>query len=169
MMRAISLTQPWCGLMAAGIKRIENRNTPIVAAKDFGTSFGLHATREIDLSVFARIRDIAPELFTAEGMALDHWYEKTITKSAIIAVCSIVDCIRASGFNDLTERYTYSKDDLKRVTEDQHRWMFGRYCYVFAPDPIVLPVAVSCRGFQSFWKMTDDTERLVRTQLAEAA
>jgi hypothetical protein len=48
MMRALTLTQPWAGLVASGIKLIENRPRQMIKASNWGEPFALHAGREID-------------------------------------------------------------------------------------------------------------------------
>jgi hypothetical protein len=42
-MRALTLTQPWAGLVASGIKRIENRSRHMIKREDFGKPFAIHA------------------------------------------------------------------------------------------------------------------------------
>lgn len=61
-MRALTLTQPWAGLVASGIKLVENRPRKIIAQDDFGKRFAIHASREIDESVYARIYEIAEKV-----------------------------------------------------------------------------------------------------------
>lgn len=62
MMRALTLTNPWAGLVASGIKLVENRQRPMIAKAHFGSPFAIHASREIDESVYHRIAELAPEL-----------------------------------------------------------------------------------------------------------
>ena len=52
--RALTLTQPWGGLIVSGVKRIENRPWK-PAAHMLGRRFAIHASREIDLGG-ARVR-----------------------------------------------------------------------------------------------------------------
>lgn len=46
-MRALTLTltQPWAGLVASGIKLVENRTRSMIRREDFGRPFALHASR----------------------------------------------------------------------------------------------------------------------------
>lgn len=171
MMRAISLTQPWCGLMAAGIKLIENRSQPIIAERDFGEPFGLHATRAIDNRVYQRIYEIAPETWPPAPAILSEqrWHQLSQITSAILATAVIDRVVKAVDYDDISDRYIYDVRDLEGIGPEQRRFMFGRFCYVFRPSPVVLPAPVHCRGFQSFWKMDGETERAVRSQLAEMA
>lgn len=180
MMRAMSLTQPWCGLMAAGIKLIENRNQPLVAAKNFGEPFGLHAARPPAQDEFNRVINraiqINPNLAPRGPYSLadSKWFKLAHHFSGIIATAVIERVIKAIDFDDKQQMYLYDPRDCEGLEThgaygDQCRWMFGRFCYVFKPYPIVLPTPVKTRGWQGFWTMPDDAEAQVRAQLAEAA
>lgn len=54
-MRCISLIQQWAGLMAAGIKRVENRTRPMIRRSSIGSQFSLQASRKLDESVYPLI------------------------------------------------------------------------------------------------------------------
>lgn len=165
-MRAISLTQPWCGLVAAGIKRIENRSTPIIAPRNFHEPVGLHATREIDETVYKRLEEIAPEL-VPYGQTKAAWAALSRITSAVIGIATPVRVIKATGWDEKAERFTYSREDLDFIG-DQARWLFGRYGYVFENcAPIKSPVPT--RGWQGLWSMPRDVEAKVREQLKVAA
>lgn len=181
-MRAASVTQPWGGLIAAGLKPIENRGRPMIKREDFGKPFALHATREIDEAVYPRICEIAPSLFgrasTDEDLARDRvrlgpdtsslWYRLSRITSAVIAIASVDRVITAVGRDTISGRYIYDPEDLKGLDETARRWLSGRVGYVLR-DVIALPTPVACRGWQGFWTLPDDVERAVRAQLSEAA
>lgn len=157
MMRALTLTQPWCGLVASGIKRIENRPRSMIKPEDFGEPFALHASREIDESVYDRIRQIAPALF--DGSAFDDageydgapWYRLTRITSAVIAVATIDNVVDPSGRLD-------GVHEISQLHPDQRRWFFGPIGYVLR-DVRALATPVPCRGWQGFWHLTSKGER----------
>lgn len=175
MMRAASLTQPWNGLVAAAIKGIENRSRPLISPKNFGQPIAVHATREIDESVYSRIAEIAPDVLSIkrDGGGTEirvipcfrDWYRLSRITSAITAVATPVKVIKATGFNPATDAFTYDPKDLEGLG-DQRRWLFGRYGYVFV-DVVALPTPVPCRGYQGFWTLPADVETAVRLQLID--
>jgi hypothetical protein len=159
-MRALTLTQPWAGLVAAGLKPIENRPRRMIKREDFGQRFGLHASREIDERVYDRIREIAPELFEPDAYA--RWYHLTRITSAILSTAIIEREIFAgasvlSGINAPAS-----------LTDEEIRWFFGEVGYVVRGSR-VLTAAVPCRGWQGFWTLPTDVEAQVRAQLEVAA
>ena len=171
-MRALSLTQPWCGLMAVGIKGIENRSQSMISARDFGKPIGQHATREIDKAVFARIGEIAPELWLEPPFRVENndyaprceWARLSLITSAIIAVATPVRVIKAIGRDNISGLYIYDPEDLAEIG-DQRRWLFGKFGYVFK-DARVLTTPVPCRGFQGCWTMPTEIAALVNKSLA---
>lgn len=167
MFRSLTLTQPWCGLVASGIKRIENRPRRMIKRTDFGVPFAIHASRVIDEPVYDRIEEIAPELAllpsfmmngtSTAGIVAPEWYRLSRIKSAIIAVATIV--------RDVTV------DEVATgaiTSHDQRRWFFGPVGYVLS-DIVALPRPVPARGYQGFWTLDPATERLVREQMKAAA
>lgn len=159
-MRALTLTQPWCGLVASGIKLIENRPRPMIEREDFGRPFALHASREIDEAVYDRIAEIAPELVENEAKAtLAHlpshpWLRLSRITSAVIAVATIV-------------RAVDDYDMLSEILGSQHRWYFGPIGYLLR-DVRALVTPVPCRGWQGFWTLPPNIERAVDEQLGAA-
>lgn len=185
-MRALTLTQPWAGLVASGIKLVENREQPVMRRDHFGVPFAIHASRVIDYGVYDRIEEIAPDLnwcrprhgscdlvrehsgghwtVGCHGGALPphaplSWAALSRITGAIIAVTAVTKCIRSAG---VSARYpgtahVYREDDLKELGADQKRWLFGRYGYVVA-TPWVLPQPVPCRGFLGLWTVPEGIE-----------
>lgn len=153
-MRALTLTQPWAGLVASGIKLIENRPRSIVKRDDFGQQFAIHASREIDESVYRRIFEIAPELpgrTPAESGC--RWHVLSRITSAVIGVATVVRSVTPS------EVETGAIPDA-----DQRRWFFGPVGYVLR-DVRALATPVPCRGALGFWTLPADVERMVAEQL----
>ncbi len=142
-MWARTLTQPWAGLVASGIKLVENRPRRIINPRGWGTPFAIHASREFDDLAALKIGEIAPEL---QPSVIWEW------PSAIIGVATVV---------------TYVTDarqlDEYKLTE-QRRWFFGPIGYVLR-DVRALARPVPCRGFQGFWTLPADVEAKVTEQL----
>lgn len=171
-MRALTLTQPWCGLMAAGVKPIENRGRKIIAPARAGERFALHASREIDDDVYDRIAEIAPELTDSGIIWRDHakhgsprWMKLAEITSAVIGVTRLVTCIERTHEDDGGWRFVDGWPRAPRLLEyGELRWFFGEYGYV-CTDMVPLATPVPCRGWQGFWTLPDDVEAAVRRQL----
>ena len=169
-MRAITLTQPWCGLMAAGIKRIENRSRPLIKRDEIGIDIAFHASREIDERVYARIRAIDPSLAidredgTFSWRSHD-WVGISRLTSAVTHVAKLVDILVAPVDDDLSRRRVFDEAVARgTVDADQWRWWFGHYGYVFR-DERILREPTSCRGWQGCWTLHGDIERQVTERL----
>jgi hypothetical protein len=157
MMRALTLTQPWAGLVASGIKLIENRSwKPWISV--INQCFAIHASREIDEDVYASIDEISPGLCRGHVIGGDKsigdWWHLSRHTSAVIGVARL-----ASFTTDL---------DGIRANEkwlpDQERWFFGPVGFMLA-DVRALTEPVPCRGAQGFWNLPEDVEQKVRAQL----
>ncbi len=159
-MRALTLTQPWSGLVASGIKRIENRSRLMIRREDFGIPFAIHASRVIDLDVYGRIEAIAPELAGAH----QPWRALSLYTSAVIGVATIDRVLRA---RDGHQGVLLAIDATAREVDlgDQARWFFGPVGYVLR-DIRALTKPVACRGWQGFWTLPNDVEGAVVEQLA---
>jgi hypothetical protein len=167
--RGLTLTQPWCGLMAAGIKLVENRPRRMIKPSYIGKRLALHASREIDLDVYDRIREIAPELygdfeeFTDEELAngdevkRQPWYRLSRITSSIIAVATLDSVV----FDDTG----LLRADIDRQLGDQRRWFFGPVGYVLR-DVVALPRPVPCKGMLGLWTLPALVELDVIGQLA---
>lgn len=156
-MRALTLTQPWAGLVAAGIKLVENRPRQMIKREDFGKPFAIHASREIDQGVYARIAEI-DESICKDPSA---WYALSRITSAVIAVATI-DRVVSTG------AASHDFDDENslaiRALGEQRRWFFGPIGYVLR-DVRALATPVPCRGWQGFWTLEAETERRVMEQI----
>lgn len=161
-MRALTLTQPWAGLVASGIKLVENRPRSMIKREDFGKPFAIHASREIDEAVYDRIAEIAPDILKIERLGdatirtvpcFRDWYRFSRDTSAVIGVATISDIV----FDTMVDV------ELDRDLGDQRRWFFGPIGYVLR-DVRALETPVPCRGFQGFWTLPDEVERRVMEQ-----
>lgn len=178
MMRALTLTQPWAGLVASGIKLIENRPRRMIKAADFGKPFAIHASKTVDDSVYARICEIAPWLALGESNPQNKiWYPLSRLTSAVIAVATIErEVFSAYDINkkifavDASWRNRHRPPQPAGPTDlgDQARWFFGSIGYVLR-DVVALREPVPCRGWQGFWTLEADVEAKVREQLERSA
>lgn len=164
-MRALTLTQPWCGLVASGIKLIENRPRPMIKRADFGKPFALHASRQIDGDVLHEtLPRLAPDLFSDEEVSygLD-WRRLSTITSAVIAVATLVDVLHIGGF---TEEAIATEVQRAGLGEDQVRWAFGPIAYVLR-DVRALGEPVPCKGALGFWQLPAEVEERVGVQLPD--
>lgn len=151
-MRCLTLIQPWAGLVAAGIKGVENRPRHIIRREDFGRPFALHAGRAIAADVYDRIYRAAPELrsVTTSDPGRSRWYPLSRITSAIIAVATIVDVIEVDGLYEDAIATALEKHGVD--PDQQLRFTFGPIVYVLR-DVIVLPEPVPHRGLQGFVRL----------------
>lgn len=165
-MRALTLTQPWAGLVASGIKLIENRPRHMIKSADFGKRFAIHASREIKQDVYLSIAACDPSLKLApDGADQDpRWYPLSRITSAVIATAVLRDALFIGGNHAATTRIMLAKLGLA----DQERWTFGPTCYVLS-DVRSLDIPVPCRGHQGFWTLNPAAAAAVSQQLHEAA
>lgn len=155
-MRCMSLSQPWAGLVASGVKLVENRPRKIVKIDDFGTPFAIHASREIVEDTYRRIAEVAPELPVGSG----EWHRLSRITSAVIGVATIDRELHGWRGADILAY----ESELRAKLGDQFRWFFGPVGYVLR-DVVALPTPVKCKGALGFWTLPDDIERQVRAQL----
>jgi hypothetical protein len=157
-MRALTLTQPWAGLVASGIKGPENRSRNIIKPEHFGQRFAIHASRVVDLDVYNRIREIAPELRHGEDQ---DWYRMSTVKSAVIGTAVVRDSIyigqgiKTHHWDFL--RHWYGSDRW----QDQLRWAFGPFVYL-TTDHRFLRAPVPCAGKLGFWTLPPTVEEMVK-------
>jgi hypothetical protein len=159
-MRALTLTQPWAGLVASGVKLVENR--PRAAPHTmFGQRFAIHASREIERRAWSGVIEIEPRV------ALDHpgpmafagrVHQLASITSAVIAVATLDGMV----FDKTGMLY----NDIGRELGEQFKWWIpSQFGYVLR-DVIALPRPVSCKGMLGFWTLAPETERAVVEQLA---
>lgn len=165
-MRALTLTQPWAGLVASGLKLVENRPRKIAPRDLFGQRFAIHASREIDASVYRRIAEIAPDVLRFEERGgsvvpvvpcLRDWYRLSRDTSAVIAVATL----NAEVFDETG----LIAGDIARELGDQWRWFFGPVGYLLR-DVRSLGAPVPCKGALGFWTLPADVARAVEAQSA---
>lgn len=161
--RALSLTQPWCGLVASGIKTVENRTRPTVAAKHIGARFALHATRETDERVLDKLVVEARDLFV-DASSNERWWRLSKIHGAVIGMATLRAIL---DIREMSEISILALLHLHGVAH-QFRFTFGPHVYVLG-DVEPLPDAVPCGGALGFWTLDADVEALVRAQFEAAA
>jgi activating signal cointegrator 1 len=171
-MRALTLTQPWAGLVASGIKLVENRPRRMIKREDFGKPFAIHASREIDDAGYETIARIAPDVLvrmrTPNGGIIDtvpcfrDWYRLSRDTSAVIAVAVIDRVVEATSDYDRVD--DNEVDRIRADIGDQARWFFGPVGYVLR-DVRALAKPVPCRGWQGFWTLDPWLASCVMEQL----
>lgn len=156
-MRALTLTQPWAGLVAAGIKLVENRTHHLIKRDSVGVRFAIHASREIDEAVYDRIEQIAPEIFDEYGDFYGApWWILTRHTSAVIAVATLADIV--------FDKSGMLAHEIAKQLGEQRRWYTGQIGYVLR-DVQALATPIECRGMLGFWTLPEDVERRVMEQL----
>jgi hypothetical protein len=158
-MRALTLTQPYAGLVASGIKHVENRPKRMIREQDFGVPFAIHASREIREDYLYKVTLDAPDLFDPDGSYKNsRWYAATQIVSAIVGIAT-VDCVleARSAKPEVIDRIRST------VAPEQRRWCFGPIIYVLR-DIQLLEVPIPCRGYQSFWVLPSNIEEALVKQ-----
>jgi hypothetical protein len=154
-MRCLSVRQPWAGLIALGLKPIENRSRHIVSpGKIFDERIAIHASKATDLDGAASIREIAPEI------DLDK-----------LTACSVLgSVIGAVNVEDvLEESWSCRHHRFPPILDTIHeRWYFDAIGYVFR-DALALSKPMRCKGALGFWRLPADVERAVVEQLGRTA
>jgi hypothetical protein len=173
-MRALTLTQHWAGLVASGIKLVENRPRRIAPRDLFGKQFAIHAGRQQgDLATWRRVVELAPETALdfpgpmAPGARVRKLMDVT---SAVIAVATLQHELHG-GWDEaaIAEHRESLRVQLKELTGDvdQVRWFFGPIGYILR-DVHALAKPVPCKGALGFWTLPADVERAVRAQIEAA-
>jgi hypothetical protein len=143
-MYALSLTQPWAGLVISGVKSVENRKAA-PPAKLIGQRFAIHATREFSQTTLDEIHRLAPDLVQPDLFAPPPaWRQYASPLSSIIGTAVLVGFVRGP-----LETY--------KIADDQKRWYQGGIAYLLA-EQRPLTEAIPHRGFQGFWPITSDVE-----------
>lgn len=174
-MRALTLTQPWTGLVAANVKQVENRDRRVINPRYIGQPFAIHASREVDESVYQKIdTDRAERRRTGvlwDPIDVVAWYSLSRITSAIIAVATVAELFDVAGRGTETIDLMFQRrvpwmDAGPR--ELQLRFVFGPFVYVLR-DIRALTEPVSCPGHQWFWELSPELEAQVLSRLPGAA
>lgn len=140
---ALTLWQPWAGIVAAGIKRVENRDWAPPRWL-VGQQFAIHAGKRWDdegATFCAKVMDWGPN---------PAWPPLAQVRGAVIAVATLAGC----AFHDY---------GLLAGFEDQAPWFFGPYGWLLRDVVAIEPVP--CRGFQKLWALPAAVEAEVRRRV----
>lgn len=144
-MKALTLIQPWGGLIATGVKLVENRTWPPPTSM-IGQRFAIHAGAKLDRETIEDLLD--------DGL-VDH--DSWRTKSAILAVATLTGYVVDGAVNP--------KYSIDRLAPEQRRWFNGPIGFVLA-DVRRLERPVACKGALQFWTLATEIEAAVLEQLA---
>jgi hypothetical protein len=161
-MRALTLTQPWAGLVAAGIKLIENRSRAMIKLTDFGAQFAIHASRQIDGSIYDQIARIDPRHDVHQIAADTPWLRLSHVTSAVIGVATVESVVHR--VERVGEPYVAVAGGGVVDLGEQRKWFFGPFGYVLR-DVRALAEPVPCRGWYGFWRLPADVEADVLRQV----
>jgi len=153
-MKCLSLTQPYASLVAIGAKRIETRSwathhrgpLAIHAAKGLGAIGGLEGLKDL----------CQTPPFCDALLAAGIHFATDLPLGAVVAVCTLVTCIRLD--DDLTVR------DALLLSDAPHERAFGdytvgRFAWILA-DVRPLPEPVPARGSLHLWEWDAPAEVL---------
>lgn len=153
-MKALSLLQPWCSVVVAGLKPIENRKTrPPVAL--FGEVFAIHSSLGWD-------QDAVPLI---EALTRQVWPADQQPRGMILGVARLAGYVKGDrmfpgfcefGGNLSPERVAAAMDDP---------WFLGPVGYVLE-DVRALPQPIRWKGMIGWWPVPPDVERQITEQLA---
>lgn len=178
--RGLTLHQPWCALMALGIKPLENRHRPVFGKAHLGKPIALHAGKNYHSThpefgkIINRALQIAPELQPRGPYSLsdDKWYKLAHVRGAILAVATPIAIIRESIDDEGCQRILFESVDDALTYDDiplsTLRWRFQKVAYVFA-DVQPLPEPIPYRGMQGLWTIDGNARAAIAEQLAEVA
>lgn len=123
-MRAITIRHPWAHLVAASIKRVENRSWPTAHRGPLA----IHAAKLADRLDAGTLAEL--EL---RGIAIPP--ADTLAYGAIIGIVNVVDCV---AFEDLPPA----------LADDP--FASGPFCWILADARILTPIP--CRGQLGLWE-----------------
>jgi len=132
-MYALTLHQPWAGLVASGIKRIENRSWK-PNDRMIGQLIAIHAGQRFDKPADALMQSL---LHDGDRPVPQHLSE---ARGAIVATCRI----GAFVHGDI--------EAAKLIGKDQQRWFFGPHGWVLS-EIEQLETPLLCRGYQKLWNI----------------
>ena len=142
-MKAITILQPYCHLIAVGEKRVENR-TWYAPHKLWGEWIAIHA-------------GLSRNLLTAGD--LERFPDMSF--GAIEAVAFLNICLSRHEIE-----YNRVPEDMQWVKKHEH--MSGPICWIFT-KVIRLPNPIRCKGKQGLWTISDGAERRITRAILDNA
>lgn len=137
-MKAISLTQPWASLLAAGQKRVETRSWQT----SYRGRLAIHASKGFpgDCQELCHSRHFAQAL-TAIGFDRPD----QLPRGAIVGLGTLVDC-------RMTVIASQAISEVERAFGD---YGSGRFAFFFQ-DLVDLRLPIPCKGALGFWDVCDE-------------
>jgi len=133
--RALSLTQPWATLVAAGVKRVETRSwrTP------YRGVIGIHAAK-----AFPRwARELCLEEPFRTALLIRGLAAADLPRGELIGVARLVDCVPTTGVE------LVGIDDVERAFGD---YSPGRWGWLLSDAAAITP-SRPCRGSLGLWDL----------------
>ena len=167
-MKALTLTQPWATLVAIGAKKIETRSW----RTDYRGPIAIHAGQGLGPVGGKRglhLQCAAPRFFDALKLSMmrvrynrdgETWPEydpDLLPLGAIVAVATLVDCVRATGNGYIEHRATRLLDKVSAQECAFGDYSPGRYAWLLA-DVHRLPEPIPARGAQRLWNVPAEVE-----------
>jgi hypothetical protein len=144
-MNTLTIWQPWCSAIPAGLKKIETRGWPAPISA-IGQRIAIHAAKrwtreETDFWTSWRLQAGASELMAFENIGIAGVLE-TMPRSCVVATAVLADCRRSEDL---------MADGL--LTEREQQWgnfTPGRFGWMFSDvRPLTKPIPAS--GLQKLW------------------
>lgn len=143
-MKALTLIQPWAGLIATGVKRVENR-TWAPPELLIGQRFAIHAGSKLDR---ATVDDLLED-----GLERHELWE---VRGAVLGVATLDRWV--------ADHVTNGSRSPQSLTRDEMRFYNGPIAFVLR-DVVALSESVPCKGALGFWTLSADVERSVTKQI----
>ena len=147
-MKALTLWQPWAGAMAAGVKEIETR----------GRRFNYRGPLAIHAAAREPTEDENDIVVPFVAGNVNHVLLCT-TRSAILAVVDVYECLRTETINDSLVGGCISRTE--RALGNYSPGRFG----ILTRNLRVLRHPVPCKGKQGLWNLTPELEAAVLAEL----
>lgn len=158
-MKALTLTQPWATLVAAGVKHIETRA--------WGTSYrgpiAIHAAKGLNVETFPHgDEDLATlcslEPFKSALIDAGFYYEVAATVVPAPLALPRGQIIAVATLDRVTRMTEQGITGLRDLHPREHAFGYyepGRYAWVLRDTQLVRPPA-ACRGALGLWTVPDD-------------
>jgi hypothetical protein len=155
MMLALTLIQPMGSAIVMAhpkAKRHENRPRDLPKSmRGVETVVAVHAGKKWD-------DEYAETIFEITGIRMNRG---DVPEGAVIGVMTLTGRVFAADYGDW---YVSDGKTVQRVGKKPGEWCFGRFAYEIK-DATAIAVPVSCVGALGFWKLPEDVEAKVRSQL----
>lgn len=148
-MRALTVQQPWAGLIASSAKTVENRSWPPPRAA-LGHQVAIHAGKTTDTEAARRFITDRTDSSTALHL---------IARPACQKLGSVIAVAMLSGAH-LGGRY-----DCQECTSLDSAWAVSESWHWCLRDVVALAEPVPARGLLGLWELSEEVESLVRQQL----